>query len=387
MTAFARCSLLLLLLLPAATSAQTTCTTGDPEIRKRIERVVDGLLATTAAEGRFAEPAKLADRMAYRQTPGVSIAVVNGFELEWACGFGVREKGKPEPVTPATLFQAGSISKPIFALAAMRLVEEGKLGLDDDVNQRLTSWKIPATGGWQPRVTLRQILSHSAGLTVHGFPGYGVEERIPTVVEVLDGRPPANTARVEVNILPGVQFRYAGGGTTVAQQLVTDVLARPFPRILRELVLDPLGMKDSTYEQPLPPDRAAAAAAAHPWKSRPLAGRWHIYPLAGFLSGDAGDGHDRAVRHGFPGRRVRDPVEARAQGRAPGREPAAHRGQPAAAGPGPGVRDQLPAGAAQQQGDLRKGRSGSRQAAHPGAGRTPDRGRTAAVGFSNRASF
>jgi len=81
-----------------------------------------------------------------------------------------------------------------------------------------------------------------------------------------------------VNILPGVQFRYAGGGTTVAQQLVTDVVGKPFPRIMRELVLDPLGMKDSTYEQPLPPDRAAAASTAHPWKSRPLPGRWHIYP-------------------------------------------------------------------------------------------------------------
>ena len=278
MTVSARRGLLLvLLLLPATVSAQTTCTTEDPEIRKRIDRVVGGLLPRTAAEGRFGEPAELSDRMAFRQTPGVSIAVVNGFELEWACGFGVREQGKPEPVTPATLFQAGSISKPIFALAAMRLVEEGKLGLDDDVNQRLTSWKIPATGGWQPRVTLRQ-LSHSAGLTVHGFPGYGVEERIPTVVEVLDGRPPANTARVEVNILPGVQFRYAGGGTTVAQQLVTDVLGKPFPQIMRELVLDPLGMKDSTYEQPLPAARAAAAATAHPWKSRPLPGRWYIYP-------------------------------------------------------------------------------------------------------------
>ncbi|HWM93765.1 MAG TPA: serine hydrolase [Thermoanaerobaculia bacterium] len=278
MAAFARLSLALLLLLSRAASAQTTCTTDDPEIRKRIDRVVSGLLPRTATDGRFGDPAKLSDRMAFYHTPGVSIAVVNDFEVEWACGFGVREQGKPEPVTPETLFQAGSISKPIFALGAMRLVEEGKLGLDDDVNQRLATWKIPATGSWQPRVTLRQLLSHSAGLTVHGFPGYGVEERIPTVVEVLDGRPPANTPRVEVNILPGVQFRYAGGGTTVAQQLVTDILGKPFPQIMRELVLDPLDMKGSTYEQPLPPARASAAATAHPWKSRPLPGRWHIYP-------------------------------------------------------------------------------------------------------------
>lgn len=270
------------LLFSTAALAQTTpqpiCTTADPAIQKRIEHVTQGLLPETALANRYGAPARLADRMAYFHTPGVSIAVVNGFELEWACGFGVREQGKPEPVTPETLFQAGSISKPVFALAALRLVEQGRLGLDDDVNQRLTSWKIPAAGPWQPRITLRQLLTHSAGLTVHGFPGYGVEEPLPSVADVLDGRPPANTGRVEVNILPGVQFRYSGGGITVAQQLVADTLGRPFPQILRELVLDPLEMKSSTYEQPLPPARAAFAATAHPWKSRPLPGRWHIYP-------------------------------------------------------------------------------------------------------------
>lgn len=280
MNAFARSSsvLLLLLLSRAAVSAQTTCTTTDPEIQKRIARVVDGLFPPTAFEGRFGAPSKLSDRMAYFQTPGVSIAVINNFEVEWACGFGVREQGKPEPVTPETLFQAGSISKPVFALAAMRLVEKGRLDLDEDVNRRLTSWKIPASGSWQPRVTLRQILTHSAGLTVHGFPGYTVKERIPTVVEVLDGRPPANTAPVQVNILPGIQSRYSGGGITVAQQLVMDVLGKPFPQILRELVLDPLGLKHSTYEQPLPAIWESTAATAHPWKSQPLRGRWHVYP-------------------------------------------------------------------------------------------------------------
>ena len=275
-------ALLLLLLLATAGQAQTasqpTCTTADPEIQKRIERVVQGLLPRTAVTDRYGAPARLSDRMAFFHTPGVSIAVVNGYEIEWACGFGVRENGKPEPVTPETLFQAASISKPIFALAALRLVGQGRLGLDEDVNQRLTSWKVPATGPWQPRVTLRQLLTHSAGLTVHGFPSYGVEEPLPRLIDVLDGRPPANTARVEVNILPGVQQRYAGGGTTVAQQLVMDVLGRPFPQIMRELVLDPLELKHSTYEQPLPPARAGAAATAHPSKARPLPGKWHIYP-------------------------------------------------------------------------------------------------------------
>jgi len=252
-----------------------TATTAS-EIDERVERVVSGLLPETALRNRWGAPARLSDRMASSHTPGVSIAVVNDGRIEWARAFGFAEAGKP--VTERTLFQAGSISKPIFALAAVRLAQEGKLSLDEDVGAYLKSWKVPATGRFQPRTTLRQLLTHSAGLTVHGFPGYGTDEPLPTVVQVLDGSPPANTDPVRVNILPGVQFRYSGGGITVAQLAITDLLGRPFSQLMRELILDPIGMADSTYEQPLPPILAGRAATAHPWKGRPLPGRWHVYP-------------------------------------------------------------------------------------------------------------
>ena len=248
------------------------------EVERRIDRVVNGLLAVTAIDNHYAPAARLKDRMAYYHTPGVGIAVVNNFKVEWARGFGVKEWGKRDPVTETTLFQAGSISKPIFALAVMRLVQEGKLDLDEDVNHYLTSWKVTPNGSWQPRVTLRQLLSHSAGLTVHGFPGYLRSEQLPAVVEILDGRPPANTARIEVNILPGTQVRYSGGGITVAQQLVVDVLGQPFPRIMRGLILDPFEMMHSTFEQPLPKGWLRSAATAHPSKNHPLEGKWHVYP-------------------------------------------------------------------------------------------------------------
>jgi CubicO group peptidase (beta-lactamase class C family) len=260
--------------LPTARTAGAA----DGGVEARIDRVINGLLSETEIEGRFGPRASLKDRMARHHTPGVSIAVVDDGRISWARGFGVKEWGKPDPVTDETIFQAGSISKPIFAMAVMRLVQEGKLDLDRDVNQYLKSWKVPANGSWQPKLTLRQLLSHTAGLTVHGFPGYARSEAIPSVVEVLDGRPPANTDAVRVNLLPGSQFRYSGGGTTVAQQLIVDVLGRPFPRIMEELVLGPLGMKHSTYEQPLPDSRAGNAATAHPSKNRPLEGKWHVYP-------------------------------------------------------------------------------------------------------------
>lgn len=251
-------------------------TSGDTDTR--IQRVVSGLLPETAFRDRYSPPAPLAERMAYYHTPGVSIAVIDDGRIEWARGFGLRERGRPEPVTEQTIFQAGSISKSIFALAVMRLVQEDRLDLDQNVNGYLKSWQVPANATWQPCVTLRQILTHSAGLTVHGFLGYGIEEVLPTVVQILNGGPPANTPPVVVNILPDIQTRYSGGGTTVGQLLVTDVMSKSFPTLMRTLVLDPLEMLHSTYEQPLSREWATAAATAHPWKGRPLAGRWHVYP-------------------------------------------------------------------------------------------------------------
>lgn len=245
---------------------------------KRIKRIINSLLPSTGLEGKFDSPRSLRDRLTHYHTPGVSIAVINDFEIEWAQGWGVCDARSKNKVTTKTLFQAGSISKPIFALGVMRLAQEGQLSLDEDIHHYLSAWRVPANAGWQPRITLRQLLSHTAGLTVHGFPGYQASEMLPTVTQILNGEFPANTAKVEVNILPGTQFRYSGGGTTVAQQVLVDTLKKPFPQIMRELVLGPLGLTNSTYEQPLPKGWAKEAATAHPWKGIPLKGKFHTYP-------------------------------------------------------------------------------------------------------------
>ena len=210
--------------------------------------------------------------------PGVGVAVVNDGRLEWARGYGVRDADSGEPVELDTRFQAASISKPISALAALRLVEDGRLDLDADVNTYLTSWHVPATGGWQPRITLRQILSHSAGLTVHGFPGYRRDRPLPTLTQVLDGEPPANTPPVRVDTLPGAQFRYSGGGYTVLQQLLVDVSGSPFPDLLRSLVLEPAGMAHSSYGQPLSDVVDGGVASGHRTGGGVVHGRWHVYP-------------------------------------------------------------------------------------------------------------
>lgn len=245
----------------------------------RIDRVESGLLPGIVIAGRPVPQNALADRMAALKVPGVSVAVVNDGAVEWAKGYGVAEAGSTAAVTPKTLFQAASISKPVAALAALRLVERGLLSLDEDVNARLVSWKVPENELTDTeKVTLRRLLSHTAGLTVHGFGGYPAGAAVPTVVELLDGEKPANSAAVRVDVVPGSVWRYSGGGYTVMQQLLVDAAGKPFPDLLDELVLGPLGMADSTYEQPLPEGRRAAAASGHRSDGGLLAGRYHTYP-------------------------------------------------------------------------------------------------------------
>lgn len=161
------------------------------------------------------------------KVPGISWSVIDNGEIADRGSIGVVEAGLAAPVTAGTLFQACSISKPVAVVAMLRLVDRGLLDLDEDVNERLTSWQIPPTVERQPVVTLRQLASHSAGLTVHGFPGYRHGAELPTPVQILNGVLPANTAGVRVDLVPGTQFRYSGGGTVVMQQLLEDVTGTP----------------------------------------------------------------------------------------------------------------------------------------------------------------
>ena len=231
-------------------------------------------------------------QMARRNIAGLSLAIIQDGKIAVVRGYGVTDATTRAPVTTETLFQAGSISKPVSALGALHLVEAGKLSLDGDVNGFLTSWKVPANGFTATeKVTLRRLLSHSAGLTVHGFPGYDVADAMPTLVQVLDGAKPANTAAIRVDTTPGAIWRYSGGGFTVMQQMVIDVTRMPFPRFLQETVLGPIGMRNSSFEQPQPAERAARTATGYYADRTPVRGRWHLYPeiAAAGLWTSAGD--------------------------------------------------------------------------------------------------
>lgn len=261
---------------PAPASTDTT-------LSARIARVESGLLPPARIAGAPSEPWTIARRLAVHRVPGVSVAVINDGKIDWARGYGVARIGDSATVTADTLFQAASISKPVAAVALLALVDAGKLSLDADVNATLTSWKIPPPAPSAPvattePVTLRRLLSHTAGLTVHGFAGYAADAPRPTLLQILDGTPPANSAPVILDLTPGTKWRYSGGGYTVAQQLALDVSGDTFPALVRTRVLAPAGMDASTFEQPLPAALAARAAAGHIAGNTRLPGDAHVYP-------------------------------------------------------------------------------------------------------------
>ena len=267
-------SLILVAFLGAGISAKDSA-----KPSARLQRVEQ---ATVELPGdRADEPLRLSlsELMKTFNVPGLSIAVIENYKIVDVKAYGVIAPGSSTPVTAKTLFQAGSISKPVAATAALSLVEQGKLSLDENVNNKLTTWKVPENEFTQTeKVTLRRLMSHTAGLTVHGFPGYDVDAPVPSIVQVLNGEKPANTDPIRVDIVPRTKSRYSGGGVTIEQLMMMDVTGKQFPALMRALVLDKIGMTDSSYEQPLPPARAAMTAGGAYGDGKPVHGKWHIYP-------------------------------------------------------------------------------------------------------------
>jgi CubicO group peptidase (beta-lactamase class C family) len=260
----------------AACSPETPPHTPAPPVAQieRADRIIHGLRPPAEVRG---EPVRwsIAERMRHYHVHGVSIAVWDHYQLVWAHGFGDADAELHVPVTDATLFQAGSISKSVNALGVLL----AGLPLDTPINSQLESWKLPDNAFTRDKpVTLRMLLSHTAGTTVHGFPGYAAGEPVPTIQQVLDGKPPANTPAIVVDEPPMKEFRYSGGGITIAQLALVEKLREPYPKILAASVLGPIGMIESTYEQPLPAARVAEAAAGYKSDGSPIEGKRHVYP-------------------------------------------------------------------------------------------------------------
>lgn len=222
----------------------------------------------------------LVDLMRLYDVPAVSVAVWQDDAEPWAHAYGTATSAAAA-VSPRAIFQACSISKHVAAFGALRLVDQGVLDLDEDIDAYLVSWRLPESGGWRPVVTLRQLLAHTAGLSYNWFRGFGEGAAVPTVTEVLRGEPPATSPPVRATMLPGSGFRYSGSHYTVLQQLLEDVTGTGFAELMHSLVLEPLGMADSSYDQDFP-HRHGEVARGHHLDGTPVSGGWRVQPeLAG----------------------------------------------------------------------------------------------------------
>jgi CubicO group peptidase (beta-lactamase class C family) len=231
------------------------------------------------AEQHAAVQEALIEQMSRWGVPSVSYAVVEDGRIAAAQAHGVLRAGGAEMATPDTLYQAASLSKSVAAAAALVLVQHGDLALDEDVNRRLTSWHLPESLLIRDRpVTLRRLLGMTAGISVPGFFGYPPGTPLPTLEQILDGKPPARSPPVRVVAPPGTAESYSGGGYEVVEALIGDATGKPFTEVAATTVLQPLGMAASGFDQPLPAARKAQAAQGHKLEGIPLPGGWNVFP-------------------------------------------------------------------------------------------------------------
>lgn len=220
----------------------------------------------------------LRDRMAHYKVPGVSVAVIDHCRVIDARAFGL-DAVNGRPLSSRTLFQAASLTKPLVAVAALKLVEQGKLSLDEDVTKSLRSWKLPASSLTIAHpVTLRGLLNHTAGINEENYEGYAVNEPVPAWPALMAGQAPANSGPVRVVTTPGSSWTYSGPGYLIAQTLMADVSGEPFQELMGRLVIRSLGMRDSSFMQPMSGRIARRAARGAAPDGTALPGGWHTYP-------------------------------------------------------------------------------------------------------------
>lgn len=221
----------------------------------------------------------LKQRMDYYKARGLSIAVIHNYKLEWARGYGLADTASGQPVTVKTLFQAGSISKSLNGVGVLKLVQDKKLDLYTDINNYLRSWKFPYDSVSKgKKITLAYLLSHTAGLTIHGFPGYERGDTIPNLQEILDGKAPANTKAVRSQFEPGLRYQYSGGGTTISQLIISDITQQPYDEYMWKNVLKPMQMMMSSYTQPPAADKQKFLATGYRANGKEVEKKYHIYP-------------------------------------------------------------------------------------------------------------
>jgi len=270
-------SFFVLFLLVQTRNILAQSTTYPAEVDDRIKKVENGLITSGRTQNK--ERGSLKERMAFYNVQGLSIAVINNYRIEWAKGYGWADTSEKRPVTAQTLFQAASVSKSLNGIGVLKLVQDKKLDLNTDINEYLKSWKFPYDlVSKNKKITIANLLSHTAGLNVHGFPGYTGDDTLPSITDILEGKKPSNTKAIRSQFEPGLKFQYSGGGILISQLIIMDITNQPYDLYMQQNVLKPLGMTNSFYTQPPPEDKTQLLATAYHSNGRNVNAKYHIYP-------------------------------------------------------------------------------------------------------------
>jgi len=247
------------------------------EVQKKIDLVEHNLCGEIKIEN--APNYSIEERMKFYGIQGVSIAVINNYQIEWAKGYGFADSVEQRKVTPNTLFQVASMSKSINAVGILKLYKDRQFDLNADINKYLKSWQFPydslSDGN---KISMLHLLSHTAGISTHGFPGYETRDNIPSLTDILDGKPGVNSQPVRSEFAPGIKCQYSGGGTTISQLILEDQTGKKYADFMQENVLNPLKMTNSFFTQPPPSDKKNLLATGYYSGIRKVKGKYHVYP-------------------------------------------------------------------------------------------------------------
>ncbi len=257
--------------------------TWSQNIETRIKNVENSLtFPSTVLANQEIIKSNINEAMKQNKIHGASVAVINDGKIEWLKGYGLREVGGSDKVTTETLFQCASIGKPITAIAILKLVEAGKIDLDENVNNKLQRWKIKDNKFTKNlKVTLRHLLSHSSGLNDgYGFSGYDSKDEIPTLLQILNGHRNSNSKKShDIKTIPGKTERYSGAGYLIIQVLIEDISGLSFADYVQQHIFEPLKMLHSTYDFHPDKNLGLPIAAGHRSNGKQLRNKkYNIYP-------------------------------------------------------------------------------------------------------------
>ncbi|MDH5821699.1 serine hydrolase [Luteimonas sp. RD2P54] len=271
----------------AAATASAAAPDTSPEAAAA--RVREGLLPAHYLDGHLAARS-IPQAMLEEGIPGLAIAFVDDGEIAWQQAFGYADLRTATPVTPDTVFAAASLSKPVAAMTALHLVDRGLLGLDEDVNQHLRGWKLPADRFTETeKVTLRRLIGHTAGVKNHVWASYAPDRPLPTVEALLSGAAPSVDPPAVLESEPGQRYRYSNPGYLIVEKLIQDATGRDFGAEAERIVFAPAGMRRSSFAQPLPPALRADAATGYSGDLHPYPYRAFPFLAAGGLWSTPGD--------------------------------------------------------------------------------------------------